>query len=121
MTTKTKVNTKPATRASTVIAKSPRKVRLMIDSIRGMKLSDALLDVQNMKKGKTKKLYDVLKAAAVNGKLTEADYAKYKVSTIVAEEAQRLYRVVPRARGSAFRIRRRYSRVKVELEPLKKA
>jgi ribosomal protein L22 len=91
----------------------------MINPIRGMKLSDALLSVQTMQKGETKKLYDLLRSAATNAKLTEADYALYKVGEIVAEEAQRLYRVVPRARGSAFRIRRRYSRVKVNLLPLK--
>lgn len=101
--------------ASTIINKSPRKVRLMIDPIRGRMLSDALETLKSMPKGKTKKVYDLLKSAATNMKLTEADYANYKVGTIVAEEAQRLYRVVPRARGSAFRIRRRYSRVKVEL------
>jgi len=108
-------------KASTVIAKSPRKVRLMINPIRGMVLSDALLSVQTMNKGNTKKLYDLLKSAATNAKLSESDYGNYKVGYIVAEEAQRLYRGVPRAKGSAFRIRRRYSRVKVQLDPLKKA
>jgi large subunit ribosomal protein L22 len=108
-------------KASTVIAKSPRKVRLMIDPIRGMKLSDAIISVRTMNKGKTKKLHDLLISVASNAKLTEADYDKYKIDSIVAEEAQRLYRVVPRARGSAFRIRRRYARVKVTINPLKKA
>jgi large subunit ribosomal protein L22 len=106
-------------KASTVINKSPRKVRLIIDPIRGLELSNALEILRTMNKGKTKKVYDLLKSAAYNAKLTEADYQGYKVGSIVAEEAQRLYRVMPRARGSAFRIRRRYSRVLVELQPSK--
>lgn len=107
-----------STKASTIMSKSPRKVRLMIDPIRGIKLDSAMEIVKTMNKGKTKKIYDLLKSAASNGQLTEAEYSNYLIKTIVAEEAQRLYRVVPRARGSAFRIRRRYSRVKVELEKI---
>jgi large subunit ribosomal protein L22 len=106
-------------KASTVINKSPRKIRLIIDTIRGMELQNALEMLRTMPVGKTKKVYDLLKSAASNAKLTEADYTSYKVGTIFAEEAQRLYRSVPRARGSAFRIRRRYSRVLVELLPTK--
>jgi large subunit ribosomal protein L22 len=102
--------------ASTIINKSPRKVRLMINPIRGMALSDAMEVIKAMPKGKTKKIFDLLKSAAHNLKLTEAEYSKFVVNNIVAEEAQRLYRAVPRARGSAFRIRRRYTRVKLSLQ-----
>ncbi|NJK71580.1 50S ribosomal protein L22 family protein [Candidatus Gracilibacteria bacterium] len=103
------------TKASTIINKSPRKIRLIIDPIRGVRLDQAIEMIKFMNKGKTKKIYDLLRSAASNGQLSESDYSSYKIGTIFAEEAQRLYRVVPRARGSAFRIRRRYSRVKVEL------
>jgi large subunit ribosomal protein L22 len=102
--------------ASTVVNLSPRKSRLVINPVRGMKLDQALLTLQNMNKGKTKKFHDLLKSAAFNLKLTEAEYSNYKVSEIVAEEAQRLYRMMPRAQGRAFRIRRRYTRVKVKLD-----
>lgn len=106
-------------KASTVLAKSPRKVRLMIDPIRGMSLSQALINLKVMKKDGSKKIFDLIKSAATNAKLTEGEYSQFKIETIVAEEAQRLYRVVPRARGSAFRIRRRYSRVKITINPIK--
>ena len=104
--------------ASTVLNKSPQKVRLMINPIRNMKLNEALESVRSMNKGKTKKLHDLLMNAANNLQLTEADFASYKVAEIWADEAQRLYRIVPRARGSAFRIRRRYSRIKVRLQKI---
>jgi large subunit ribosomal protein L22 len=108
-----------STKASTIIAKSPRKVRYMIDPIRGLILVDAMNVMRTMQKEQTKKIFDLLKSAASNANLTEADYSNYKINMIVAEEAQRLYRVVPRARGSAFRIRRRYSRVRVEIDKIK--
>ncbi len=104
--------------ASTILNYSPRKTRLVINAIRGNTLGAALDDLKTMNKGKTKKIYNLLKSAASNLKLTEAEYPQYKVSSIIAEEAQKLYRMVPRARGSAFRIRRRYSRIKVLLEHL---
>lgn len=102
-------------KASTVVNKSPQKVRLMINPIRGKRLNDAMLILKTMNKEKTKKVYDLLKSAATNANLTEDEFSNYIVEYIVAEEAYKLYRVVPRARGSANRIRRRYSRIKVML------
>jgi len=103
--------------ATTLLAYSPQKARLIINAIRGMNLDNAVQTLYTLKKGQSEQVYKLLKSAATNLGLTESDYSNYLVSTIVAEEAQRLYRVQPRARGSAFRIRRRYSRVRVVLSP----
>ena len=101
--------------ASTVLKYSPRKSRLIINKIRGMRLSEAFLALRTVRKGQAKKVSDLLRAAMNNMNLTEDDAKNYVISSIVAEEAQKYYRIVPRARGSAFRIRRRYSRVKVNI------
>jgi large subunit ribosomal protein L22 len=106
------------TSSSTVINKSPRKVRLMINSLRGTKLSSALVILKTMNKEKTKKIYDLLKTIANNNGITEGEFGAYKIESIVAEEAQRLYRIMPRARGSAAKVRRRYARVKVSITPI---
>lgn len=111
----TKVATKKRFQASTLLNYSPQKTRLVIDQLRGLDLLNALDKLPNINKKVTKKIYDLLKAAANNLDITESDFKDYKIETIIAEEAQKLYRIVPRARGSAFRIRRRYSTVKVEL------
>jgi|NOAtaT_6_FD_contig_31_4068670_length_543_multi_2_in_0_out_0_1 large subunit ribosomal protein L22 len=105
------------TTASTTINYSPRKSRLVLNVIRGLKLDQALEQLQHLNKGKNKKFFDLLKNAANNLKITEAEYKSYVVSEIVAEEDKILYRFVPRARGSAFKIRRRTSRLKVMLKP----
>ena len=102
--------------ASTVLKYSPRKARLIINVLRRKTLSEALEILVNLKKGQTKKVQNLLKSAYTNLALTESDFDNYIVYNIVAEEAQKYYRVQPRARGSAAKIRRRFSRVKVLLE-----
>ncbi len=104
--------------ASTELNYSPRKARLVINLLRGQRLDKAMELLKHLKKGKTKKFYDLLKSAAANLGLAESEYGNFVVQNIVAEEGQRLYRAVPRARGSTFRIRRRYSRIKVDLSAL---
>lgn len=111
----TKVATTKKFQASTLLNYSPRKARLVINQIRGLSLDKALSMLPNINKKVNKKVYDLLKSAASNLNLTESDFSTYKVSSIMAEEAQTLSRVMPRARGSAFKVRRRYSRIKVEL------
>ena len=102
-------------KASTIVNKSPRKVRLIIDNLRGLDLGNAMQVLKTINKEKTKHIFNLLKSVASNMGISDPELSQYIVKSIVAEEAQRLYRVVPRARGSAFRIRRRYSRIKVEV------
>lgn len=104
--------------ASTIIKYSPRKSRLLINSVRGLPLDEAMHNLAMTNKGNTKKITDLIKLASNNLGLTEADYANYKLDTILAEEAQKYYRAMPRARGSASRIRRRFSRIKLWLSPI---
>lgn len=104
--------------ASTVLKYSPQKARLIINVLRGKIVANALDDLLYMNKGQAKKVFNLVKAACNNLSLTESDYSNYIIESIVAEEAQRYYRVVPRARGSANRIRRRHSRIKISLKSI---
>lgn len=103
--------------ASTELNYSPRKARLVINTIRGVTLPVAIQRLATNSRPKSKKIFHLLKTAANNLKLTPADYPGYQIDTIVAEEAQRLYRSVARSRGTAHKIARRYSRIKVSLMP----
>jgi large subunit ribosomal protein L22 len=109
--------TKNRCTAQTIINYSPRKARLITNSLKGLTLDDAFLQLKFIKKGKTRKFFNLLKLAANNLGISQEEYSSYKIKTFVAEEAQKYYRVVPRARGSAFRIRRRNSRLKIEVIP----
>jgi ribosomal protein L22 len=103
--------------ATTLLAYSPQKTRLIINPIRGAVLEEAMDWLKFLKKGENKKIHDLLKSAASNLGLTESDYANYQIQSIVAEEAQTYLRYKPRARGMVGKIRRRYSRVRVALKP----
>jgi large subunit ribosomal protein L22 len=101
--------------ASALISHSPRKTRLIINPVRNQNLEKALLMLKAMNKPKAKKIVALLISAASNLKLVESEYSSYKIAHIVAEETGIMYRMVPRAKGTANRIRRRQSRVKALL------
>ncbi len=107
--------------AHTTLNYSPRKSRLIINTIRGQDLNSAIANLMSNGRPKSKKIFDLIKSAASNLKLTEEEFGDYKIETIVVEEAQRLYRMMPRARGSSSKIRRRYSRIKILVSPVQKA
>lgn len=102
--------------ASTLLKYTPRKSRLIINAIRGLTVKAAMDQLMTMNKGAAKDVYKLLKNAANNLGIQENDFPLFVIKEIVAEEAMRLYRVMPRARGSSSKIRRRYARVKVALE-----
>lgn len=101
--------------ATTLLKYSPRKARLIINPLRGQKLGVAMEQLHFMKKGQSKQVFKLLKNAATNLGISAGDYNLYKINSIVAEEAQKLFRVMPHAKGRADRIARRYSRLKVEV------
>lgn len=102
--------------ASRLLKYTPRKARLIINPLRGQTVRTAIDQLVVMKKGAAKDVYKLIKNATNNLGIQEQDFALFKIKEIVAEEAMRLYRVMPRARGSAAKIRRRYSRVRVVIE-----
>lgn len=102
--------------ASTLLKYSPRKSRLVINPLRGLTVRAAIDQLLVMNKGGAKGVYKLLKNATNNLGIQEQDYSLFVVKDIVAEEAQTLYRMMPKARGSSAKIRRRYSRVRVVIE-----
>lgn len=95
---------------------TPRKARLIIDLIRGKKVSDALLLLQNgniNKKG-VLDIFKVVKSAAsnaVNNKKLNAD--KLYIESIFANDGIRFKRMMPRAKGNSARIIKRTSHITV--------
>ncbi len=99
---------------------SPRKVRLVVDLIRGKKVKDALglLSVTTRRSSlPIKKLIDsAIANAKHNFNLESSDLF---VKEISVNEGVTMYRSMPRARGSSAPIRKRTSRVLVILDELK--
>jgi large subunit ribosomal protein L22 len=96
---------------------SPRKLRLVVDQIRGKDLDDAIGILQFSPQRGGKVLEKVIRSAAANA---ENNHDMHRDSLYVAaayvDEGPTWKRLRPRARGSADRIFKRTSHVTVILE-----
>ncbi|MDB5259416.1 MAG: ribosomal protein large subunit ribosomal protein [Candidatus Taylorbacteria bacterium] len=97
---------------------SPRKVRLVANLIRGKSVVDALNILKFVSKKATDPLYGLVMSAVANAK---NDFNLEKEGLIVKEirvdVGVVLKRSMPRARGSAFPIKKRTSHVLLVLAP----
>ncbi len=100
---------------------SPRKVRLVIDLIRGLDVSEAKLQLNFLVKKSAKPILKLLDSAVANAKnnfkLNESDLY---ISEIFASEGPTLKRIMPRAMGRAFHIMKRTSHITIVLEEKEK-
>ncbi|QGS52368.1 50S ribosomal protein L22 [Spiroplasma tabanidicola] len=93
---------------------SPRKVRLVADSIRAKKISEAVAILQNQDKRSSEPVLKLLNSAvanAVNNNGMEAD--QLFVKTIYVNEGPTLKRFRPRAHGRAYEILKRTSHITI--------
>ncbi|MDX1617225.1 MAG: 50S ribosomal protein L22 [Balneolaceae bacterium] len=99
------------------IRKSPRKVRLVIDAIRGERVDKALKKLQFIKKGTTSIVAKVVKSAAANirDKFQEErlDDDVLYIKEIYADEGPTLKRIQPAPMGRAHQIRKRMTHITV--------
>ena len=96
---------------------SPRKVRLVMDQLRGKRVEIAL-NLLNFAPQKSAYIVKKLISSAVANaeENTEIDVDTLFVKTIFADEGPTLKRFRPRAMGRATRIRKRTSHITVILE-----
>jgi len=107
-----------ATKATAVLnnyRQSPRKVRLVADLMRGKKVGDVLTTLEFTTKKATSPLAKLLKSAIANAKEKGADEANLFIEKITVDGGPILYRRRARARGSAYAIRKRTSKVTLSL------
>ena len=103
-----------ATAKVTGVRITPRKVRLVIDLVRGKKVSDALGMLANVNKSASPVVAKLIKSAAANAvNNNKMDESKLYIDTIYANEGPRLKRFMPRAKGSAYSIVKRTSHITV--------
>ena len=91
---------------------TPRKVRLVIDLVRGKDLIEAYALLDNCEKLVAKQVKKLIKSAeanAVNNFKMESD--RLYVHEIFASDAIKLKRYMPRAKGSASGLLKRWSNV----------
>ena len=97
---------------------TPRKVRRVIDMVRGLPVTDALDVLKFAPQAASEPVYKVVASAAANATGTEGLRAdELFVSQAFVDEGMTLRRIRPRAKGSASRILKRASHITVVVEP----
>ena len=100
---------------------SPRKMRLVVDIIRGVEVNRALDILKFSKKEASIRLEKLLRSAIVNwesknqDKSSELDNGNVIVKTIMVDEGRTLKRIRPCPQGRAGRIRKRSNHVTIVL------
>ena len=96
---------------------SPRKVKIVLDLIRGKDADVAMAILKNTPKSASEYLIKLLKSAIANAENNhEMDPAKLYVSEVFVCGGPIMKRVMPRAQGRAFRIIKRTSHVNLTLK-----
>ena len=101
---------------------SPRKMRLVADTVRGVEVNRALDLLKFSKKEPSVRLEKLLRSAIANWeaknpeKAKELDNGNVYVKTIMVDEGRTLKRLRPMPQGRAGRIRKRSNHVTVVLD-----
>jgi large subunit ribosomal protein L22 len=106
------------------IKSSPRKMRLVIDLIRGKSVEEALNILSSTPNLAARVTKDVLRSAMsnLNNKATEEgmsyDTNEMVISAIFSNQGPTMKRIQPAPMGRAFRIRKRSNHLTIELQTL---
>jgi len=101
---------------------SPRKVRLVIDLVRGLPVAEAKLQLNFLVKKSSKPISKLLDSAIANAKNNFGlDESNLYISEVFAGEGPTLKRIMPRAMGRAFHIMKRTSHVTMVLEEVERS
>jgi large subunit ribosomal protein L22 len=96
---------------------SSRKVKIVIDLIRNKSVGEALAILKFTPKAGAEIVEKLLLSAIANAENNhEMDVEKLYVAEIFANQGPTLKRIMPRAKGRAFRIRKRTSHITVVLK-----
>ena len=94
---------------------TPRKARLVIDLIRGKNVEEAYAILQYTKKGAAIPVLKTLRSAVSNAMQTEGGFGPEDlvVKAAHADPGTTWKRILPRAMGRAYRVRKRTSHITV--------
>jgi large subunit ribosomal protein L22 len=95
---------------------APRKARLVVDLIRGMKIDTAMTQLEASKKRAAWYLKGVLKSAIANAEENDADVSSLYVSEARVDEGPTIKRWQPKDRGRAHPINKRTSHLIIAVD-----
>lgn len=94
---------------------SPRKVRLVGDAVKGKRVADAMVYLSFLPKRAALPMQKLLASAVANAKQAGENTGDLVVASVRIDKGIVLKRMMPRARGSAFRINKRTSHITLTL------
>jgi len=94
---------------------APRKVRIVIDTIRGKSVGEALNILQFTRKSAALPVAKLLKSAIANAEQDGVDVDGLIVKTVTVDQGPTQRRFMPRALGRGFRINKKTSHVQLVL------
>lgn len=96
---------------------TPRKVRIVLDLIRGKNVAEAFAILKFTPKAGADVVEKVLRSAVANAENNfDMDVDKLFVKTAFADEGSTMKRIHPRSRGQAFKILKRTSHVTIVVD-----
>jgi large subunit ribosomal protein L22 len=103
------------------VPSSPRKMRYVVDLVRGMEVSKALATLKFCSKDASKDLEKVVRSAIANWEQKndrKAENGELYISKIYVDEGATLKRMRPAPQGRGYRIRKRSNHVTVFVDAL---
>ena len=96
---------------------APRKVRVVLDLIRGKNIAEAFAILKFTPKAGAEVVEKVLRSAVANAENNfDMDVDKLFIKTAFADGGPTMKRIHPRSRGQAFKILKRSSHITVVVE-----
>lgn len=98
---------------------SARKVKIVIDTIRNKKADEALAMLKYTTKAAAPIMYKLLKSAIANAVNNNGmDASKLVISEVFANQGPTMKRIMPRAQGRAYKIRKRTSHITIVVKEI---
>ena len=96
---------------------SPKKVRLILDEVRGKRVDEAMALLRYMTSPHSELVAKAVRSAAANAENNyDMDPRRLRVTQAFAGDAEKVRRVMPRARGRGDIIRKRSANVTIVVE-----
>jgi large subunit ribosomal protein L22 len=94
---------------------APRKVRIVVDTIRGKKVDEALQILKFTRKAAALPVAKLLSSAVANAERAGRNVDGLVVSAITVDQGPKMRRFMPRALGRAFRVEKKTSHIELVL------
>lgn len=95
---------------------APRKVRIVVNIIRGKAVGDAISILTYTQKAAALPVKKLIESALANAQKAGRNVDRLFVSTITVDQGPKMRRFMPRALGRAFRVEKKTSHIKVILD-----